>query len=109
MYFLDARGLTGMPSYFTAEFGPPIDSRDIGAVFLDTLQEAEGAESLAADSGGVSVKNTNDLGKGIQRIPHESRIYYLLGHNSSNPSEDGPLRKISGEIPGPKGPSIPPR
>jgi hypothetical protein len=30
MYFLDARGLTGMPSYFTAEFGPPIDTRDIG-------------------------------------------------------------------------------
>jgi VWFA-related protein len=106
MYFLDARGLTGMPTFFTAEFGPPIDTRDIGAVFLDTLQEAEGAESLAADSGGFSVKNTNDLGKGIQRIADESRIYYLLGYNSSNASRDGRFRKISVKVPGRKGLNI---
>ena len=106
MYFLDARGLAGMPSYFTAEFGPPIDTRDIGAVFLDTLQEAEGAESLAADSGGFSVKNTNDLGKGIQRIADESRSYYLLGYNSSNATRDGRFRKISVKLPGKKGLTI---
>jgi VWFA-related protein len=106
MYFLDARGLAGMPTYFTAEFGPPIDTRDIGAVFLDTLQEAEGAESLAADSGGFSVKNTNDLGKGIQRIADESRTYYLLGYNSSNASKDGRFRKISVKVPGRKGLNI---
>jgi VWFA-related protein len=106
MYFLDARGLAGMPSYFTAEFGPPIDTRDIGAVFLDTLQEAEGAESLAADSGGFSVKNTNDLGKGIQRIADESRSYYLLGYNSSNTARDGRFRKISVKLPGKKGLTI---
>ena len=106
MYFLDARGLTGMPSYFTAEFGPPIDTRDIGAVFLDNLQEAEGAESLASDSGGFSVKNTNDLGRGIQRIADESRSYYLLGYNSSNTARDGRFRKISVKLPGKKGLTI---
>jgi VWFA-related protein len=106
MYFLDARGLAGMPTYFTAEFGPPIDTRDIGAVFLDTLQEAEGAESLAADSGGFSIKNTNDLGKGIQRIADESRSYYLLGYNSSNASKDGRFRKVSVKVPGRKGLTI---
>jgi VWFA-related protein len=106
MYFLDARGLTGMPAYFTAEFGPAIDTRDIGAVFLDNLQEAEGAESLASDSGGFSVKNSNDLGRGIQRIADESRSYYLLGYNSSNASRDGRFRKISVKIPGKKGLTI---
>jgi VWFA-related protein len=106
MYFLDARGLTGMPTYFTAEFGPPIDTRDIGAVFLDTLQEAEGAESLAADSGGFSVKNSNDLGRGIQRIADESRSYYLLGYNSSNTARDGRFHKISVKLPGKKGLTI---
>jgi VWFA-related protein len=106
MYFLDARGLAGMPTFFTAEFGPPIDTRDIGAVFLDTLQEAEGAESLAADSGGFSIKNTNDLGKGIQRIADESRSYYLLGYNSSNASKDGRFRKVSVKVPGRKGLTI---
>ena len=106
MYFLDARGLAGMPSYFTAEFGPPIDTRDIGAVFLDQLQEAEGAESLASDSGGFSVKNSNDLGRGIQRIADESRSYYLLGYNSSNTARDGRFRKISVKLPGKKGLTI---
>jgi hypothetical protein len=106
MYFLDVRGLTGLPTYFTAEFGPPIDNRDIGAAFLDTMQEAEGAESLAADSGGFSVKNTNDLGKGIQRIADESRIYYLLGYIPSNPSRDGRFRKIQVKLPGRKGLNI---
>jgi VWFA-related protein len=106
LYFLDARGLTGMPTYFTAEFGPAIDSRDIGAVFLDTLQEAEGAESLAADSGGFSVKNTNDLGKGIQRIADESRSYYLLGYIPTSTARDGRFRKIQVKVPGRKGINI---
>jgi VWFA-related protein len=106
MYFLDVRGLTGMPAYFSAEFGPPVDTQDLGAVFLDTLQEAEGAESIAADSGGFSVKNTNDLGKGIQRIADESRAYYLLGYIPSNAAHDGRFKKIQVKIPARKGLTI---
>jgi VWFA-related protein len=103
IYFLDTRGLTGMPDYFTAQFGPPIDSQDIGAAFMETLEASEGAESIAADTGGFSVKNTNDLGKGIQRIGDESRIYYLLGYNSSHTQRDGRFRKIKVELAGRKG------
>jgi len=103
IYFLDTRGLTGMPDYFTAQFGPPIDTQDIGAAFMETLEASEGAESIAADTGGFSVKNTNDLGKGIQRIGDESRIYYLLGYNSSHTQRDGRFRKIKVELAGRKG------
>ncbi len=106
MYFLDARGLTGMPAYFTAEFGPAIDSRDVGAAFLDTLQESEGSESLASDSGGFSVKNTNDLGRGIERIASESRTYYLLGYVPANAARDGRFRKIQVKLPSRKGLTI---
>jgi VWFA-related protein len=103
IYFLDTRGLTGMPDYFTAQFGPPLDSQDIGSAFMDALEASEGSESLAADTGGFSVKNTNDLGKGIQRIGDESRIYYLLGYNSTHTQRDGRFRKIKVELPGRKG------
>ena len=103
IYFLDTRGLTGMPDYFTAQFGPPIDTQDIGAAFVDQLAASEGSESLAADTGGFSVKNTNDLGKGIQRIADESRVYYLLGYNSTHTQRDGRFRKIKVELPGRKG------
>ncbi len=106
MYFVDARGLTGGSIYQTAEFGPPIDNRDIGSALLDTLQEGEGSESLAADSGGFSVKNTNDLGKGIQRIADESRAYYLLGYMPTNTARDGRFRKIQVKIAARKGLNI---
>jgi VWFA-related protein len=94
IYFLDTRGLGGMPAYFSAEFGAPLDTRDIGSAFLETQDEAAGAESLASDSGGFSVKNSNDLSKGILRIAAESRVYYLLGYLPSNPARDGKYRKI---------------
>jgi VWFA-related protein len=106
MYFVDARGLTGGSIYQTAEFGPPLDNRDIGSALLDTLQEGEGSESLAADTGGFSVKNTNDLGKGIQRIADESRAYYLLGYIPANTARDGRFRKIQVKVPGRKGINI---
>ena len=103
IYFLDTRGLTGMPDYFTAQFGPPIDNQDIGAAFMESLEASEGSESIAADTGGFSVKNTNDLGKGIKRIADESRTYYLLGYNSTHTQRDGRFRKIDVKLQNRKG------
>jgi VWFA-related protein len=100
MYFLDTRGLGGMPSYTSAEFGPAIDTQDIGAAFVENLEASEGAESLAADTGGFSVKNTNDLVGGIKRIAEESQSYYLVGYNSSNTARDGRFRKIQVKVAG---------
>jgi VWFA-related protein len=98
IYFLDTRGLEGLPFFNSAEYGPALDTQDIGAAFADNLQEAEGAESLASDSGGFTVKNSNDLSKGIQRIADESRNYYLLGYNPSNATADGRFRKIEVKV-----------
>jgi VWFA-related protein len=98
IYFLDTRGLGGLPSTFSAEFGPPTDPRDIGSSFLDTMMEGEGSETLADESGGFTVKNTNDLGAGIQRIANESRAYYMLGYSSTNPEKDGKWRKIQVKV-----------
>ena len=98
IYFLDTRGLTGMSIYNTAEFGPALDTQDLGAAFTENLEASEGSESIASDSGGFSVKNTNDLSKGIQRIASESRNYYLVGYVSQNAARDGKFRKISVKV-----------
>jgi VWFA-related protein len=103
IYFLDTRGLEGMPEALTAEFGPLIDERDIGAAFSETIEASEGSESLASDSGGFAVRNTNDLSKGIRRIADESQAYYLLGYNPTNTQRDGRFRKIQVKVPGAKG------
>jgi hypothetical protein len=98
IYFVDTRGLEGVPFFASAEYGPAIDTQDIGAALTDSLQAGEGSESLASDSGGFSVKNTNDLSKGIQRIADESRNYYLLGYNPANTALDGRFRKIEVKV-----------
>ena len=100
IYFLDTRGLEGTSMYFTAEFGPPLDNRDIGAAMTENLEASEGAESLASDSGGFSVKNTNDLTNGVKRIADESRNYYLLGYHPTNTASDGRFRKIEVKVAG---------
>lgn len=94
IYFVDTMGLGGMPIQMTAEFGPSMPTQDIGAAFAENLERSEGAESVAADSGGFSVKNSNDLAKGLQRIADETRVYYLIGYNPTNTARDGKFRKI---------------
>src|SRR5262249_41288634 len=100
VYFLDTRGLGGLSVYATAQFGPPIAEQDIGAGFMENLEASEGAESISADSGGFTVRNTNDLAKGIKRIADESRSYYLLGYNPTNTARDGTFRKIQVKLDG---------
>ena len=94
IYFVNARGLDGMPVEFSAEFGPSLPAEDIGFAFASMNRIDDGSENLAADTGGFTVKNTNDLSSGIQRISRETQLYYLLGYVSSNAAHDGTYRKI---------------
>ncbi len=95
IYFLNTKGLEGAPNFQGAEFGPSLPEQDIGATFGDAMEAAAGAESIASDSGGFTVANTNDLGKGIRRIADDSRTYYLLGYVPQNAKRDGRFRKIA--------------
>lgn len=100
IYFVDTEGLGGMPLAMSAQFGAPIDAGDIGAAFAENFERAEGSESIASDSGGFTVKNSNDLVKGLQRIADESRVYYLIGYNPTNTARDGKFRKIELKVTG---------
>jgi VWFA-related protein len=80
VYFVDARGLVSSSAYAQAQQqGMPIDSRDIGAANAEITLGAEGAADVSNATGGFSVRNQNDLGRGLERIGAESRVYYLLG------------------------------
>ncbi len=98
VYFLDTRGLEGLGTQFSAEFQAPTDPRDVGAALLDQSLASEGSESIASDTGGFSVKNTNDLGKGVQRIASETQMYYLIGYIPTNAARDGRFRKIGVQV-----------
>ena len=98
IYFVNAQGLTGMPLEFTAQFGPAPVAKDVGFAFSTLGMIDDGAEAIAEDSGGFTVKNTNDLDAGILRISRESQTYYLIGYNPTNTARDGKFRKIEVDL-----------
>ena len=100
IYFLDARGLTAAPTGLQADAGPPLDFNDLGSTLTEAHERTDGAVSLAADTGGFSVENQNDLGSGISRIARESASYYLLGYSPSKKRADGRFRKIEVKVRG---------
>ncbi len=103
VYFVNAEGLEGMPFQMTAEFGAALPEIDLGFALTEDFWDAEGAESIASDSGGFTVRDTNDLSSAFKRISDENSRYYLLGYNSTNTARDGAYRKISVRVPERKG------
>ena len=95
IHFIDARGLKALPDFMTAEYASGFDITDTVAVLADITREAEGSENVALDTGGIVVKNTNDLASGLGRVATESQAYYLIGYTPSNTVRDGKFRKIA--------------
>lgn len=50
--------------------------------------------TLAENTDGIAIVQTNDLTAGMKRIVDDVSAYYLLGYYSSNPKTDGRFRKI---------------
>jgi VWFA-related protein len=103
IYFVNARGLQSMPMIMDAEFSQLPSQEDQGFAFVQEYETSEGSVSIAADTGGFTVRNDNDLASGLKRIANESRAYYLLGYNPTNTARDGKFRKIKVKLPNRKG------
>ena len=50
--------------------------------------------SLAADSGGFSISNTNDIDAELDKLDQQLSNYYILGFQSNNPKHDGAFRNV---------------
>jgi VWFA-related protein len=50
--------------------------------------------TLAENTDGIAIVNTNDLRSGLQRIVDDVSAYYLLGYYSTNSKFDGKVRTI---------------
>jgi hypothetical protein len=103
IYFINSRGLDALPDALSADLSTILPSEDLGFAFSQEAETTEGAESLAADSGGFTVRNSNDLAAGIKRIADETRAYYLVGYNPTNTVRDGAFRKIEVRVVGRRG------
>ena len=98
VYFLDARGLvvpsgfggTDVPSGFAE---PSTQERGIVA-FEEVTLATGGSQTLADETGGFSVRGTNDLSLGMARIGEESRVFYLLGFAAPEGGSPRTWRKL---------------
>jgi VWFA-related protein len=79
IYFLDVRGLQTTPGYSAEIAGAPDPSSVVASLVEQDVHDTAGSQDLASDTGGFSIRNTNDLAPGLDRIAAESRVFYLLG------------------------------
>lgn len=96
---IDARGLTAQPPLGDATRGSP------GGLPMYTGASALAAQtnfqrsqdtlwSLARDTGGKALLDSNDLAAGIHQAQRSQSSYYLLGYYTSNAALDGKFRRI---------------
>jgi hypothetical protein len=96
--------MEALPMEMTAETRDLMVQEDIASsVFALAYETSGGSESIAADTGGFTVRNANDLTEGLKRISDETRAYYLVGYNPTDLNRDGKFRKIEVKVPGRKG------
>lgn len=100
IYFLDVRGLVaspGLPSAADADGAP--DPGEVGAMmFESSVLDSAGASTLAGDTGGFAVRNTNDLAGAAERIAAESRVFYMLGFAPPAGKPPGDWRKVRVQV-----------
>lgn len=83
-YSIDARGL--QPLNFTAGEGgarPDLSAAamtGMGSPRQNFFEDQDGMNYLAKETGGLFIKDNNDLNKGLQRVLEDQKGYYLIGY-----------------------------
>ena len=98
-YPIDVRGLSAMAPGGDATQGGAVGSKLYSGAGQSSLRtsfhnQQETLDSLAADTGGKALLDSNDLALGIAQVQKDIRSYYMLTYASTNPAEDGHYRRI---------------
>jgi len=91
VYAIDVRGLsrgTTSASIDQAYAAAP----DSAPPSFDAVED--GVNSLAVDTGGMLIRNENNIGRALDTIAADTNTYYVLAYQPSNTLFDGKYRKI---------------
>ena len=88
-YPVDPRGLAAFDNPIGPDTPPPpvVDHAQLRGRLISL-------QTLAENTDGLAVINTNNLDQGMRRIADDLTSYYLLGYYSGNPKLDGRFRQI---------------
>ncbi len=92
-YPVDPRGLPTFDNPIGPDPPPPIT---VDAAMLK--QRIEVMRTLAGNTDGIAVVNSNDLDGGMKRISDDLTSYYLLGYYSTNAKLDGRFRSLKVKV-----------
>ena len=107
IYAIDTRGLTADPPGGGASKGGSrgagiFNGSNLNAQRKSQLDSQDTLYTLAAETGGKSYFDSNDIALGIAKTQEAMSSYYLLGYYSSNNAQDGKFRKITVKVNNPK-------
>lgn len=88
IHFIDARGLIGGTLFQGVEYGPPIDGA-AGESLFAVSDAAEASSTLADSTGGLAIRNSNDLTRALSRLFDTMTTYYLIGYEPPEHSKPG--------------------
>lgn len=96
---IDARGLVAQAPLGDARTGSPggvasYSGGTAGAVNQALQRSQDTLWTLAADTGGKALLDSNDLGRGITEAQRAMASYYILGYYTTNAEPDGKYRRI---------------
>ncbi|MBI2685292.1 MAG: VWA domain-containing protein [Acidobacteria bacterium] len=103
LYPIDVRGLIAMAPAGDASKGAPrgtgIFSGSQQRQMRDNVNnQQETLFTLAADTGGKALLDSNDLALGIKNAQKDVESYYTLAYYSTNTTKDGKFRKLKVEL-----------
>lgn len=98
-YPIDARGLMATPpggdASQAASAGNNLYSGSAQTSLMDNFHNTqETLDTLAADTGGKALLDSNDLTLGMTQVQKDISSYYMLTYASTNTAEDGKYRRI---------------
>ncbi len=99
VYTLDARGLAPLGADASVS-GPAMDPGLRERVSrLGREESRETLLLLARDTGGLTVRDTDDVGTGLGRMRADNASFYLLAYEPTNAKRDGRFRKLEVRLP----------
>jgi VWFA-related protein len=71
---------------------------DTGGLRVGSFSTVDTLLTLAENTGGRAVVNSNDIAGGMRRVTEELSAFYLLGYYSANQAADGRYRRIEVKV-----------